>query len=707
MVSPRVSAATTNLIANPSVESQSGNMPANFQTNSWGSNTPTFSEVAGHTGSYALSVTVSKYASGDAKWIADQVPVTTGQSYTYSDYNQSNVPTELDAAFVSTSGAMSFVYLQTISPSSSWQQTSTTFTVPVGVVSVSIFHIIYSNGTLLTDDFSLTPSTQTTPPSDPANLIANSSFETANGTDPASWNRGGWGTNTATLSYVTGGAHTGNRSIEAKISNYTSGDTKWYATPVAVVPGSTYTYSDYYKSGVPTLIVAALTNTNGVDSYQDLTTAPVATSWTAYSDTITIPAGIQAITIYHLLNTVGVLDIDDTSLTVTGTVTTPPVTNYIPNSSVESGNSTGPTGWNKDNWGTNTAAFSYVNGDAHTGSRSTKVTISNYASGDAKWYFAPITTLTPGSQYKYSVWYKTNTSPSAVATYLDAQGVSHYFDLSILHTGGETTSSAWQQYSSTFEVPSDAVALSIFFLINSNGWLQTDDASITPYTPIGFNEPMISLTFDDGWSSIYNYGLPLLQKYGFVSTQYLISGYLNQPSYMTTAQAQAFQAAGSEIGSHTVSHPDLTTLTSAQLTSELADSQTTLRQLFGSSVAADFASPYGSYNDTVIAAIQQYYQSHRSVNEGYNTKDNFDPYDILVQNITTSTTPADVADWVANASAENAWLVIVYHNVNPTGVFDDYTVSTANLDAELQIVKNSGIPVKTTNQALTEINSQL
>jgi len=218
---------------------------------------------------------------------------------------------------------------------------------------------------------------------------------------------------------------------------------------------------------------------------------------------------------------------------------------------------------------------------------------------------------------------------------------------------------------------------------------------------------MVSLTFDDGWSSIYTNGLPLLQKYGFVSTQYIISGKLNTANYMTTAMVQAFKNAGSEIGSHTVTHPDLTTLTSANLKTELSSSKTTLQKLFGTDTALDFASPYGRYNSAVITAIKQYYQSHRSTDVGFNSKDTFNPYNILVQNVDADTTPAQVAAWVAKAKADNTWLVLVYHEVTDSTNTDGYSVTPADLDAELANIKASGISVETMSQALATIKSQL
>lgn len=706
-----------NLIPNASVETETVSKPANWATNSWGTNSAAFEYSAqGNTGGRSVSVSVTNYTNGDAKWYADQVAVTAGQTYVYTDYSKSDVATELDAAYTLSSGAMNFGYLKTILASADWQLNSSTFTVPAGVVSVSIYHILHSNGSLQTDDFSLRlqssttptePNTPTTPTTPTGNLFANNSFETANGTDPAAWARGGWGANTATFNYVSTNAHSGTRSASITLTNVTSGDAKWYASPVAVTGGTTYTYHDYYQSTVGTRVVAAMTNASGTESFTELAAAPSASAWTLYTAPIVIPTGILSLTIYHLIDQAGTLTIDDVSL-VAGTTSTPmpPSTNPIANPSFETANGTAPANWQGEKWGSNTATFTYPKTGAHTGTKSSKVTISNYVSGDAKWSFTPITTLTPGSQYTLSAWYKTNTQAHVVASYTDTAGAQQYITLPNPLPGANATT-VWQQYSSTLDVPSDAASVSVYFLISSNGWLQTDDFNMAVYTPTGFNAPMISLTFDDGWSSIYSNGLPLLQKYGLVSTQYLVSGKLNTTSYMTTTQAKAFLTAGHEIGSHTVTHPDLTKSTATQLTNELRNSQTTIRELFGVDTAQTFASPTGTYNIKTLTAIKQYYQSHRSTDVGYNTKDNFNPYNIVVQNITSSTTPTEVAGWVSKAKAENAWLVIVYHEVTTASNADEYSVTASNLELELSNIKASGVEVKTISQALAAIKTQL
>jgi peptidoglycan/xylan/chitin deacetylase (PgdA/CDA1 family) len=271
----------------------------------------------------------------------------------------------------------------------------------------------------------------------------------------------------------------------------------------------------------------------------------------------------------------------------------------------------------------------------------------------------------------------------------------------------DASSTVWHQFKSNFSVPLGAVDATVYHLIQKTGSLTIDDISMQQYTPVGFNRPIVSLTFDDGIASQYSNGLPLLQKYNLPATFYIISGVLNQSGYMTNAQVKNLYTAGEEIGSHTVTHPDLTTLSSAQLTSELANSQTSLQGIIGVPVK-DFAAPYGMVNGSVTTQIKKYYQSERGVEYGYNDKASFDAYDIKVQDVDINTTTAEVADWVKQAQATNTWLVLVYHAVDPNSTAaGQYDVLPTQLDAQLAAIKNSGIAVETLAQALAEVKTQL
>ena len=700
-----VKASSVNLMVNPSAEIANGILPANWSADKWGTNTASITYIdGGHSGLKSLSVNMTSRTDGDAKWAPDAVSISGGQSYTYNDFYQSNVATELDVAYTDANGGVTYAYLGSVASSATWNQSNVVFTAPANAVKASVLHIIASVGTLQTDDFSLTQTAPTQPPpvDTSGNLIANGSFETVNGTGPSNWQTGKWGTNNASFTYLNSG-HTGNKSANVLITSYSSGDAKWEADPANVTAGKIYTYSDYYQANVATAVVAKYITSTGITSYVDMPAPAASTGWIQYSANLTIPTGVTKVTILHLLNKVGSLTIDDASL-FPATDPVPPVINQnqIANSSVETVNPSNtklPTGWTTSKWGTNSTTFTYLTSGAHTGSRAVQAKISRYTNGDAKWYFDPIAVI-PDTQYAFSDYYTATVSTEVVAAFDMADGSTQYDII-----GLPDSATSWAKFSTTFVPPLGAKTMTVYHLIQKVGTLTIDDADLHSYKPTGLNRALVSLTFDDGYNTEFSNGLPLLQKYGFNSTQFIATGLLNTPGYMTSAQVKQLYQAGQEIGSHTVSHSDLTSLTASQYDNELAQSKNTLQQLIGAPVT-DFAFPEGVYNSAVTTVTKKYYSSSRGVENGLNSKDNFNAYDIKVQDIFSSTSTEQVADWVKQAQATNTWLVLVYHSIdpNPTSI---YSSTPAQLDAQLGAIKASGIVVKTMNQALAEITPQL
>jgi peptidoglycan/xylan/chitin deacetylase (PgdA/CDA1 family) len=286
--------------------------------------------------------------------------------------------------------------------------------------------------------------------------------------------------------------------------------------------------------------------------------------------------------------------------------------------------------------------------------------------------------------------------------FIMSDGSEQYFGMPISQPSGSTTQ--WQQYSDTFSVPIGAVSGSVFLYISQNGWLQTDDYSLTPYTPTGFNRALLTMTFDDGHEDNATTALPTLNQYGIKTTQCYATTFIEGQSQQAKDDVLAFKNSGHEICSHTVTHPYLTTVNPSTLTYELQHSKQYLESLIGQPVT-NFASPYGDYNKAVNAEIKKFYRSHRTTDEGYNSKDNFAPYSLRVQNILNTTTAEQVAAWIAKAQATKTWLILVYHRIgtNP----EDYDSTPAMFQQHVQKIIASGITIKTTNGALDELTPQL
>lgn len=65
------------------------------------------------------------------------------------------------------------------------------------------------------------------------------------------------------------------------------------------------------------------------------------------------------------------------------------------------------------------------------------------------------------------------------------------------------------------------------------------------------------ITIDDARQDGYSYAYPILRKYGFVATYYVITGRINRRGYLSWDELAIMARHGMEIGNHTVSHADV------------------------------------------------------------------------------------------------------------------------------------------------------
>ncbi|HMM42043.1 MAG TPA: polysaccharide deacetylase family protein [Thermomicrobiales bacterium] len=108
----------------------------------------------------------------------------------------------------------------------------------------------------------------------------------------------------------------------------------------------------------------------------------------------------------------------------------------------------------------------------------------------------------------------------------------------------------------------------------------------------------VAITFDDGYAEQWG-AVQAMNARGMRGTFFILSG----ASTLAQWQIRAMADAGHEIGSHSISHPDLTTVSDARLWSELVDSRAWLRAVSGQDVDI-FAYPYGAWNSRVTATVE-------------------------------------------------------------------------------------------------------
>ena len=138
----------------------------------------------------------------------------------------------------------------------------------------------------------------------------------------------------------------------------------------------------------------------------------------------------------------------------------------------------------------------------------------------------------------------------------------------------------------------------------------------TSFDTNGNYDKVIILNFDDGRLSQYTNAKPVLDKYGFKATFYVVCNYIGKkPGYMDWNEIETLHREGHDIGSHSMDHVHLEKLPKKDIEYQVGESKICL-QKHGINVTS-FAYPFdgGSDDKTVVDIVAKYYDLARSGND--------------------------------------------------------------------------------------------
>jgi peptidoglycan/xylan/chitin deacetylase (PgdA/CDA1 family) len=120
---------------------------------------------------------------------------------------------------------------------------------------------------------------------------------------------------------------------------------------------------------------------------------------------------------------------------------------------------------------------------------------------------------------------------------------------------------------------------------------------------------LIGLTFDDGYRDFLECALPILDRYNFTATAFVVAGRLGGKSVwatddprkalLTAEEVRSVAAAGVEIGSHGLRHVSLPSAADGDLASEVSESRRILQEVSGQEVRG-FCYPFGEHESRVL-----------------------------------------------------------------------------------------------------------
>lgn len=112
----------------------------------------------------------------------------------------------------------------------------------------------------------------------------------------------------------------------------------------------------------------------------------------------------------------------------------------------------------------------------------------------------------------------------------------------------------------------------------------------------------VAITFDDGYPDQLDNAVPILQRYDFPATFYIVPGLVGRPGYLDWEGVEQLVAADMEIGAHTVSHVELTSLKPREARFEIVESRKLLEEKLGIEVYS-FSYPAGDYDLSISRIV--------------------------------------------------------------------------------------------------------
>jgi peptidoglycan/xylan/chitin deacetylase (PgdA/CDA1 family) len=234
-----------------------------------------------------------------------------------------------------------------------------------------------------------------------------------------------------------------------------------------------------------------------------------------------------------------------------------------------------------------------------------------------------------------------------------------------------------------------------------------------PYN-LDYPNGLVTFTFDDGGVSNFTEGRAKLDQHGFPATAFIIADQIGaDANYMTLANLKHLRdISGWEVGAHAynlaIGHAGTgyIGLTAAQLDAEAYQLK---EWLVSNGFKSDnWASPFGSSNDTVWAVMRRYFRTHRTVMTTIGSYPRRSAPPVLPHRLpslcwdTASTSVANFQTEIDNAAATNTWLVLCFHTIVASGATGG-AINRADFATIVDYVNTSGCAVKTMQEVYEDV----
>jgi peptidoglycan/xylan/chitin deacetylase (PgdA/CDA1 family) len=115
------------------------------------------------------------------------------------------------------------------------------------------------------------------------------------------------------------------------------------------------------------------------------------------------------------------------------------------------------------------------------------------------------------------------------------------------------------------------------------------------------------ISVDDGHADGYTTAWPIMRKYGFMGTFYVVPGHIGRSGFLTWDMAAALARQGNEIANHTMDHVSLPSYHGAALAAQIDDAALAIQDQLAtrgvSTTVTTFAYPHGYWSPEAMALL--------------------------------------------------------------------------------------------------------
>lgn len=139
------------------------------------------------------------------------------------------------------------------------------------------------------------------------------------------------------------------------------------------------------------------------------------------------------------------------------------------------------------------------------------------------------------------------------------------------------------------------------------------------------DEKLVVITFDDARRGVYTDGFPVLRKFGFTATIFVVPTWVdgenpgdleNYSKFMSWDELRKLANSGFEVGSHTNSHRNLVKVNENVLFEEISNAEKRIRQKLGIEVQ-HFSYPYGEFDQRSLDLVKSKYKTTLTITKGF------------------------------------------------------------------------------------------